>query len=165
MQPTPTPLGDDAGGLGFVSPLGTTRYVSSVRETTGLPEPAFAEVQLAPRATTGAPPELRDVAFHSERLGFGVTANGGIYGTEDGGDSWRSLFQLTGVRLHQIELTDPKTVFVLGTSRCHPRADTCYDPFLPSAPVLLSTRDGGANWTVFEPEVVDAASFCPRFES
>ncbi|MGI8689941.1 MAG: WD40/YVTN/BNR-like repeat-containing protein [Thermomicrobiales bacterium] len=94
----------------------------------------------------GPPPDLTDVYFVTAQTGFGVTANGGIYRSSDGGATWQIRFRRGGARFFQVVFSDANTGMALGTSDCLTLYNNCEGPA-----ILARTSDGGDSWDVIEP--------------
>jgi photosystem II stability/assembly factor-like uncharacterized protein len=99
-----------------------------------------------PPAGDGPPPELYDISFVTDERGFGVASKGGIYRTNDGGDSWHEVYRLDGSQLSRVQFLDGATGFATGVRGCAPD-HSCAGPG-----VLLRTADGGDHWELIEPQ-------------
>jgi photosystem II stability/assembly factor-like uncharacterized protein len=97
-------------------------------------------------AGDGPPPDLSDIHFVSDERGFGVTSSGGIYRTDDGGDSWHEVYRLDGSELSRVRFLDRATGVAIGVRGCAP-GFSCAGPS-----VLLRTDDGGDDWELIEPQ-------------
>lgn len=64
----------------------------------------------------GPPPTLAAIAFQSDRTGFGMTAEGDLYRTEDGGRAWAPLRRVDGLNPRQLRLEGGRLLALGGVS-------------------------------------------------
>lgn len=85
-------------------------------------------------------PWLKSVFFVNPALGFAAGYSGSVLKTNDGGNSWDTIF-LTGNmaerHFHSVFFLDDQTGFLAGGN-----------PTLDSIQTILKTTDGGHNWTI-----------------
>ncbi len=108
--------------------------------------PAFHPTPHYPSA--GPAPNPRDLAFFDDQHGMlvsgmphGIRGAGQIQLTDDGGQTWRTVWNEDGVYLSAISLVDEDTAFVAGLRYL---TDALFGA--PSSPLLLRSDDRGRSW-------------------
>lgn len=84
------------------------------------------------------------LSFAGEKAGWYGNGTGAVYGTTDGGDTWKRIWSNRGTYVRAIAFVDDKTGF-LGN------VGPGYFPNVADKRPLYATTDGGKNWTPVRP--------------
>lgn len=112
-----------------------------------LPERTWAQPS-APPPEMLEDAELTDVLFLDADRGFAVGDRGVIWGTDDGGRTWKRQPSPVSCRLESISFCDPLHGWIVG-GWTHPYSHK-------TTGVVLQTHDGGERWTLITGQLLPA---------